>query len=398
MRWPLVLGVIPCLWCAAASNASAAECDTAPWLSEAAALGEEGFHFLCVTSANAAQLYVGAVATDSPVALSWGDGGFRESIEDTLRINKFITYKARKVLQWKKQPWSVFTARGEKLRPHSEGQILGDHFERSPGKAAVLLLFEGGTWRWPTIRLGYVRAALPGVFLRTVSRVPALFEVNIESQDGNDAAISPGLLTNVIRLAKQRLGPSLLEGKVNRQQRSSEQVFLEYGRDAQLRKLQVATGQLLRAPHSMLEELQVLRYEEGQHYDAHRDYWDPREFPDLRRFQNEEGFWHQRHATLLWYLSAPDTGGETWFPRAHGGPIPWGAWTACDDRGVKVSPSNATAVLFYSLRADGDIDEYSWHCGCPVTAGTKWAANSWLKNSPYGRRPEADSPTMNMEL
>lgn len=103
----------------------------------------------------------------------------------------------------------------------------------------------------------------------------------------------------------------------------------------------------------------------GQHYDTHRDYWDPREFPDLRRFTNHQGFWHQRHATLLWYLQAPEEGGETWFPRAHGGPVPWGEWTACDGRGAKLSPANATAVLFYNLRADGGIDEFSWHCGCP---------------------------------
>merc|ERR1739845_129912 len=91
--------------------------------------------------------------------------------------------------------------------------------------------------------------------------------------------------------------------------------------------------------------------------DSHRDYWDPREFPDVPRFTNQEGFWHQRHATLLWYLEPPESGGETWFPRAHGGEIPYGQWMACDDRGAKVSPSNATAVLFYSLRSDGDIDE-----------------------------------------
>merc|ERR1740139_456772 len=227
---------------------------------------------------------------------------------------------------------------------------------------------------------------MPGVFLRTVSRLPALFEVYVEAQDGEEVGISPDLLANAIELAEQRLGPSMTEGKVDKNMRSSEQTFLPYNTNAKLKKLQEATGELLRAPHENLEHLQVLRYTKGQHYDAHRDYWDPREFPDVPRFRNQEGFWHQRHATLLWYLSPPDAGGETWFPRAHGGPIPYGEWTACDGRGAKVSPSNATAVLFYSLRADGDIDEYSWHCGCPVKAGTKWAANSWLRNSPEGQR------------
>merc|ERR1712107_172814 len=125
---------------------------------------------------------------------------------------------------------------------------------------------------------------------------------------------------------------------------------------------------------------------------------DPREFPDVPRFTGPDGFWHQRHATLLWYLDAPDAGGETWFPLAHGGPIPWNEWVACDSRGAKVYPSNATAVLFYSLRADGDIDEYSWHCGCPVKAGTKWAANSWIHNSPRTARPWLQKGVQNEEL
>ena len=45
-------------------------------------------------------------------------------------------------------------------------------------------------------------------------------------------------------------------------------------------------------------------------------------------------------------------GGETWFPRAHGGPVPWDDWTACDDRGVKMG-SSSVAILFYSLYSSG---------------------------------------------
>eukprot|EP00913_Durusdinium_trenchii_P026524 g24884.t1 len=89
-----------------------------------------------------------------------------------------------------------------------------------------------------------------------------------------------------------------------------------------------------------------------------------------------------RHATFFWYLQRPEKGGETWFPRAHGGPIPWDEWTACDSRGVKMGKDHV-AILFYSLYSSGDVDDYSWHCGCPVENGTKWAANSWVWNQPF---------------
>ena len=47
------------------------------------------------------------------------------------------------------------------------------------------------------------------------------------------------------------------------------------------------------------------------------------------------------------------TGGETWFPRAHGGPVPWDEWTACDDRGIKMG-NTSVAILFYSLYSSGE--------------------------------------------
>lgn len=141
---------------------------------------------------------------------------------------------------------------------------------------------------------------------------------------------------------------------------------------------------MIHIPTSYFEStLQVLRYEQGQLYDAHRDYWDPREFPDPDRFlHHQASTWMMRHATVLWFLQPPEEGGDTWFPRAHGGPIPVGEWTACDERGVKLGHNGTIAILFYSLHSNGDIDEFSWHCGCPVQKGLKWAANSWLWNQP----------------
>merc|ERR1712113_361880 len=113
--------------------------------------------------------------------------------------------------------------------------------------------------------------------------------------------------------------------------------------------------QLLRTHKESLTDLQVLRYGRDQKYDSHRDFHHPSESENVEQFIGQSGYWEQRHATLLWYLSKPEEGGETWFPRASGGPMPFNEWAACDDRGAKVSPSNATAALFYNLRADGEM-------------------------------------------
>jgi len=370
-------------------------CKLSPWLSEGPAAGEDGFHVLCVFNTSLLHLWRGGVASKTPTVLHLNsDIGLRRKLAEELGIRDTIRYQTTKgMLEWRKQPWTLFTAQGGELRPGRESKILDKTFEKAR-KPVTVLLFEGGVWRWPTMHIGYKRKVMPGIFLTTVSRQPALFEVSIEAdkRGGEEDHLRVDLLANVIELSKRQLEPSSTEGKVVKQMRSSYQTFLSYDENSDMRRLHAGTAKLLRAPRENLHEFQVLRYTEGQHYDAHRDYWDPREFPDVPRFTSAEGFWQMRHATLLWYLSGPDAGGETWFPRAHGGPVPYGEWMACDSRGAKVSPRNATAVLFYSLRADGDIDEYSWHCGCPVTSGVKWAANSWLSNTPVQMRAAERRP------
>jgi prolyl 4-hydroxylase len=45
-----------------------------------------------------------------------------------------------------------------------------------------------------------------------------------------------------------------------------------------------------------------------------------------------------------------------------------------------VKPHKGDALLFYSQAPDGALDERSFHGGCPVLGGTKWAGNVWVWN------------------
>eukprot|EP00658_Telonema_sp_P-2_P025481 TRINITY_DN20265_c0_g1_i1.p1 TRINITY_DN20265_c0_g1~~TRINITY_DN20265_c0_g1_i1.p1 ORF type:complete len:169 (-),score=28.22 TRINITY_DN20265_c0_g1_i1:53-559(-) len=137
----------------------------------------------------------------------------------------------------------------------------------------------------------------------------------------------------------------------------------------------------------LMEDLQVVHYAQGQHYDAHRDYF-PRElYPSNAALQAG----HNRLATVFFYLNDNTTspplaeGGETWFPRADGLPMIH-EYTSCQG-GIRVTPRRNRAVLFYSLQAGrhmpglgGDVDDYSWHGACYVLEGEKWGANKWVWN------------------
>lgn len=108
------------------------------------------------------------------------------------------------------------------------------------------------------------------------------------------------------------------------------------------------------------EALQVVRYEPGQEYKPHLDAFDSSDGGNHAKAQYEG---RQREATLLIYLSGPEVGGETIFPKLN----------------LRVAPTPGTAIFWRNVRPDGSIDERTLHGGAPVHRGVKYAANLWLR-------------------
>ena len=109
------------------------------------------------------------------------------------------------------------------------------------------------------------------------------------------------------------------------------------------------------------ELMQVVKYNNGQHYDSHHD-WGVSSYPE------------SRYITLLLYLTTPvgeHSGGETSFPKGANG------------LGFKVVPKKGSAVLFYNLLPDGNADDLALHAALPCVEGEKWLANFWVWDSKY---------------
>lgn len=111
------------------------------------------------------------------------------------------------------------------------------------------------------------------------------------------------------------------------------------------------------------EPLQVVRYGPGEEYKPHLDAFSATDDGGRRAIAQYEG--RQREATLLIYLQAPEKGGDTIFPRI----------------GLSVPPLPLAAVYWRNVRPDGSIDERTLHGGAPVSMGTKYAANLWLRGA-----------------
>jgi prolyl 4-hydroxylase len=107
------------------------------------------------------------------------------------------------------------------------------------------------------------------------------------------------------------------------------------------------------------EDLHVLHYGVGGEYQPHYDYFNENT-PGGAECMLRGG---QRVASLIMYLNAPESGGETVFPRAK----------------IFITPRKGDAILFYNCTPDGMVDPNSLHGGAPVIAGEKWIMTKWIR-------------------
>lgn len=166
---------------------------------------------------------------------------------------------------------------------------------------------------------------------------------------------------HIIELGKSRIGRSKVGGSNEdnfaSNTRTSQHGWLSRKSSPVMNNLFSRFSKVLNITERVLnrnsELLQVVRYEAGQQYTPHHDFFDTSD--NTMRF-----------ITMLLYLQNPPEGGGTSFPKAYGG------------RGLEVKPPPGTAVLFYSGLPDGNADDFSLHSGLRVNSGTKWLCNLWV--------------------
>lgn len=137
--------------------------------------------------------------------------------------------------------------------------------------------------------------------------------------------------------------------------RTSSSVFLVEADAPVVGTVFAKVAALLGEPRSRMEDMQVVKYEPGQKYDAH---WDPcfdctADNGDLRRVH-----------TVLMYLNDDFEGGHTVFPVA----------------GKHVVPRRGVAAVFQSMQ-NGKIIPQARHAAAPVAKGTKWVATVWVRDT-----------------
>ncbi|XP_070552707.1 prolyl 4-hydroxylase subunit alpha-1-like isoform X2 [Ptychodera flava] len=135
------------------------------------------------------------------------------------------------------------------------------------------------------------------------------------------------------------------------------------------KRISVITGlsTLTEQEYRHAENLQVVNYGLGGHYEPHFDHAVDDEIQDIHLPGSRN-----RIATWMFYMSDVTAGGYTVFPEAD----------------VFVRPIKNAAVFWYNLKPSGESDDMTRHAGCPVLIGNKWVANKWIheKGNEFTRR------------
>lgn len=106
------------------------------------------------------------------------------------------------------------------------------------------------------------------------------------------------------------------------------------------------------------ETLQGQRYQPGQEFKAHFDWFDTGS-----AYWASEGRAGQRSWTAMAYLNAVDEGGATDFPKVD----------------LSIPPQPGALLIWNNMKPDGTPNPYSLHAGTPVVRGVKYVVTKWYR-------------------
>ena len=314
----------------------------------------------------------------------------------------------------RQQPWAVFTPLGQRIVGEKDvvsktsssvddgnNNMIGsnEHILQMLASSGMVLVFQGGNWGWPGVREGFQRSIDLSPTLNFNDESNETRKVTIETLSMTPLVVSiKGFLTDeecehIATTAEPHMeysGVSLKDvdkGKAASNWRTSQSTFLSSRGDNILNAIDHRTASLSRVPKNHQEMVQVLRYVQTEKYDAHHDYFDPKDYQrDPQTLSLIENGKKNRFATVFWYLTTVKEGGETIFPHYQGKPLPPGYRHSDCTYGLKVKPQKGKVIIFYSLDARGQQDPMSLHGACPVIGeqDVKWAANKWIWNGQMG--------------
>lgn len=189
-------------------------------------------------------------------------------------------------------------------------------------------------------------------------------KINLPQIDVYENFLSKTECQLLINTAAKKLERSLVVdastgGAVLHSNRTSSGMSFQVGENLLIEEIERRVAELTGIPVAHGEGLQVLKYEIGQEYKPHYDYFDPNSPALDKEIKNN------RITTVLMYLNTPDDGGGTTFP----------------DAGITIEAKQGSIVVF--SYPDPNPESKTLHGGLPVISGEKWIATKWLRKREF---------------
>ena len=173
----------------------------------------------------------------------------------------------------------------------------------------------------------------------------------------------PGLLERdacdeVIEAINFALQPSTVT-RGDSDYRTSRTCHLRQNHPELAAKLDQQFADLLGVDPRFSEPIQGQRYDPGEYFKEHTDWFTP----GTKEFTKHTTNGGQRTWTVMVYLNAVERGGETCFKRL----------------GRCFTPVPGLALAWNNLQADGTPNPFTLHEAMPVVRGNKWVITKWFR-------------------
>lgn len=178
-----------------------------------------------------------------------------------------------------------------------------------------------------------------------------------------DDALDAQQCADIIELARYQLDHSETLGEYIEGYRTSSDTWLQQSDLPHvLGKLQSLVEEITGLPAANQESIQILRYEVGQEYKDHHDYW----HPGTDYYEEQMARGGQRIWSILVYLNEVEEGGGTAFPELE----------------IEVIPERGKLLAWKNVTEQG-LNYDSLHIGLPVEQGVKWVAVTWVREQAF---------------
>ena len=173
----------------------------------------------------------------------------------------------------------------------------------------------------------------------------------------------PGLLgrdecNGVIEAINSALKPSTVT-RGSSDYRTSRTCHLRQNHPELAARLDQRFAELLGVDPRLSEPIQGQRYDPGEYFKEHTDWFSP----GTKEFTKHTTNGGQRTWTVMIYLNAVERGGETCFKRL----------------GRCFTPVPGLGLAWNNLQADGTPNPFTLHEAMPVEAGHKWVITKWFR-------------------